>query len=89
MENGLSNIKHPSTERFLLQMEVLHESMCISKAGCAILRYIRQKIKIKSLMCQFPIKILESYVITSSSYQNLKIYGSNVQKKYSKMNERM
>ena len=32
-ENGLSNIKDPSTERFQLQMAVLHQSMCIAKAA--------------------------------------------------------
>ena len=40
-------------------------------------------------MCQIPIDILEYHVITNSSYQNLKICVSKVQKKYSKMNECM
>ena len=46
-ENGSSNIKDPSIERFQLQMAVLHQSMCISKAGHSILRYIRAEYKDK------------------------------------------
>ena len=37
-ENGSSNIKDPSTELFQLQMPVLHQSKCISKAGPSSLR---------------------------------------------------
>ena len=44
-EDGSSNIKDFSTERFQQQMTVLHQSMCISKAGHSILRYIRAEYK--------------------------------------------
>ena len=32
-ENGLSNVKDTFVENFQLQMSVLHQSMCIFKAG--------------------------------------------------------
>ena len=67
-ENGSSNIKDPSTERPQLQMAVLHQSMCISKAGLSILRYIQAEYKDKK-------------PDANSSYQNLKICVSKVQKK--------
>ena len=47
----------------------------------------RWKIKVKNLMCQISVEILEYGVIPNSSYQNLKIFLSKLQKKYSKMNE--
>ena len=37
----------PSTEKFQLQIAVLHQSMYISNAGYSILRYIRAKYKDK------------------------------------------
>ena len=40
----------PSTERFQLQMAVLHQSMCISKAGHSILRHVRVEYKDKKRM---------------------------------------
>ena len=71
-------------------MAVLHQSMWISKAGRSILRYIRAEYKDKKpdasdyhrntgVSCNYKL----------SSYQNLKICVSKVQKKYSKMNECM
>ena len=39
-ENGSPNIKDPSTETFQLQMPVLHQSKCISKAGRLSLRQV-------------------------------------------------
>ena len=44
-ENESSNINDPSTERFQLQMLVLHQSMCISKATVLSLRQVRAKCK--------------------------------------------
>ena len=43
--NGSSNIKDASTEYFQLQMPVLHQSMCISKAGLSCVRHNRAEYK--------------------------------------------
>ena len=59
-------------------MAVLHQSMCITKAGHSILRHFRVKHKDKTPMCQISIEILEYDVIQGSSYQNLKICVSQV-----------
>ena len=61
-ENGSSNIKDPSTETFQLQMPVLHQSKCISKAG-PLRQECGRNTKIKYLMCQIPNEILEHRVI--------------------------
>ena len=37
LENGLSNIKDTFAEGFQLQLSVLHQSMCIVKAGLSTL----------------------------------------------------
>ena len=69
-KNGSFNIKDPSTERFQLQMPVLHQSKCMSKVGPTSLgQECGQNIKIKYLMCQIPIEILEHHVIPISNYQ--------------------
>ena len=39
-ENGSSKIKEPSTEAFQLQMQVLHQSKCISQVGPLSLRQV-------------------------------------------------
>ena len=46
-ENGSSNIKDLSTERFQLQIAVLHQSMGISKAVHSSLRHVRAEYKDK------------------------------------------
>ena len=46
-QNGSPNIKDPSTETFQLQMPVLHQSKCISKAGPLSSDKRGQNIKIK------------------------------------------
>ena len=61
------------------KMVGLHQSMCISKAGHSSFKaeykdISARNIKIKNLMCQISIQILEYDVIPTSSYQNLKIY---------------
>lgn len=76
-KNGSSNIKDPSTERFKLQMPVLHQSMCISNAGPSNLSHVsdsNRNIGISS---------------PNSSYPNLKTWVSKVEKTYSKMNKFM
>ena len=47
LQNGSSNIKDSSTQRFQLQMAVLHQSICISKAGHSSLRHVRAEFKDK------------------------------------------
>ena len=47
LQNGSSNIKDSSTEGFQLQMAVLHQSICISKAGHSSLKHVRAEIKDK------------------------------------------
>ena len=47
--NGSSNIKGTATEIFQLQMPVLHQSKCISKAGPSSLRDFRAACKDKLL----------------------------------------
>ena len=46
-ENGLSNIKDPSTATFQQQMLVLHQSKYISKAGLSSLRQVWAEYKYK------------------------------------------
>lgn len=46
-EKGLPNLKDTFTERFQLQLLVLHQSMCISKAGPSSLRHVMTKHKDK------------------------------------------
>ena len=43
--NGSSNIIDTSKERLQLQMPILHQSMCISKAGLSSLRHFREEYK--------------------------------------------
>ena len=47
LRNGSSNIKDSSTERFQLQMAVLHQSIYVSKAGHSSLRHVRAEFKDK------------------------------------------
>ena len=74
--NGLPNIKDTFAESLQQQMSVLHESMCIFKAGLSDVHVIAgQNIKKKCLICQILIKILIQYAISNSSLHNLKIYS--------------
>ena len=59
-------------------------NMCISKAEPSGLRHVQAEYK--DIMCQIPIRILEYHVTPNSSYQNLKVCVSKVQKNYLKMN---
>ena len=47
-ENCLTNIKDSSTERFQLQMVVLHQTMGISKTGHSSLRHVWKEYKDKT-----------------------------------------
>lgn len=47
IRNGPSNIKETSTERFQLQMLVLHQSKYISRAGPSSLRDVQKEYKDK------------------------------------------
>ena len=75
--NGFSNIKDTSVESVQLQMSVLHQSLCIFKAGLFQVHLMTgQNIRKKYLMCQIPIKTLKQHAIPNSSLHNLKIYSS-------------
>ena len=52
IKNGSCNIKDPSTEIFQLQMEVMHQSICISKANHSFLK-IYQK---AGVSCNYKLK---------------------------------
>ena len=61
--NGLPNMKDIFAESLQLQMSVLHQSMCIFKAGLSS-SYVKkgkesvQNVKKVYLMCQIPIKMV-------------------------------
>ena len=61
--NELSNIMHT----FQLQLSVLHQSMCIFKAGLSSLSDDWAKYIKKHLMCQTPIIMLKQHAIPNSS----------------------
>ena len=67
-ENGLSNIKDTFVESLKLQMSVLHQSMCIFKAGLSISYDCWAKYKKKYLMCQIPIKMFKQHAIPTQVY---------------------
>ena len=74
--NGFSNIKDTSVESVQLQMSVLHQSLCIFKAGLFQVHLMTgQNIRKKYLMCQIPVKTLKQHAIPNSSLHNLKIYS--------------
>ena len=74
--NGFSNIKDTSVESVQLQMSVLHQSLCIFKAGLFQVHLMTgQNIRKKYLMCQIPIKTLKQHAIPNSNLHNLKIYS--------------
>ena len=74
--NGLSNIKYTFAERLQLPMSVMHQSMCIFKAGLSNYMMAQQNIKKKYLMYQIPIKMLKQHAIPNSCLHNLKVYSS-------------
>ena len=75
--NGLSNIKDTFAESLQLQMSILHQSMCIFKAGLSSLSdYWVKYRKKKYMMCEILNKLLKEHLIPNSSLQNLKIYSS-------------
>ena len=77
--NGVSNIRDSFAESLQLQMSILHQSMCILKAGFAGLSsevIARQNMKKKYLMCHIPIKMLKQHANPNSSLRSLKIYSS-------------
>ena len=57
-------------------MSVLHQSMCMFKAGLSSFMMGGKNVKKKYLMCQIPIKMLKQQVIPNSSLHNIKIYSS-------------
>ena len=70
--NGLFNIKDTFEEGLLLQMSVLHQCMCIFKAGLSMMT--GQNIKKKYLMCQISIKMLKQHAISNSILHILNIF---------------
>ena len=74
--NGLSNIEDTFAESFQLQISVLHQSLCIFKAGLSSLSDAWEKYKKNVPECQITIKILKQHAIPNSSLQNLKIFSS-------------
>ena len=76
--NGLSNIKDTFAESLPLQMSVLHQSICIFKAGSLKSSSYDgwAKYKKKYLMRQIRVKMLKQHAIPNSSLHNLKIYSS-------------
>ena len=68
-----------STERFQLQMPVLHQNYVLLQ-GCSsqVSGISGQNTKIKYLMYHIPVEILEHYVIPNSSNQNLEICARKV-----------
>ena len=64
-QSGSSKSKNPSTERFQLQMPVLHQIKCISKTGPLSLRQVWAEYKNK--VPEVSIEILEHHVIPRSS----------------------
>ena len=72
--NGLSNTKDTFAQSLQLQISVLHQSMCILKAGLSS-SYDGQAKKKKYLMFQIPIKMTKQQAIPNSSLHNLKIYS--------------
>ena len=55
-------------ESLQLQMSVLHQRMCICKAPVSQFHMMAgQNIKIKYVMCQIPIKMLQKHGIPNSS----------------------
>ena len=76
--NGVPNIKDTFAKSSQLQMSVLHQSMCIFKAGLSSQIHMMavQNVKKKYLMRQIPIKMLKQHGIPNSSLHNLKIYSS-------------
>ena len=72
--NGLLNIKDTFEESLLLQMSVLHQCMCIFKAGLSMMT--GQNVKKQYLMCQISIKMLKQHAISNSILHILNIYSS-------------
>ena len=77
---GLPNTKDTFAECLQLQISVLHQSMCIFRAGlssCLVSHMIaEQSMKKKYIMHQIPIKMLTQHAIPNSRLYNLKIYSS-------------
>lgn len=80
--NSWSRIKDSFTARLYVQMPVMHQSICTSKAGVSTLDISRQNIKNKdkNLIYQTKIKTLKQYASSNSVHQNSKICLSKVQK---------
>ena len=75
--NGLSNIKDTFAESLRLQMSVLHQSMCIFKAGglsSSFDGWAKYKEKVPDVrcvrcqMCQISIKMLKQHAIPNSRF---------------------
>ena len=77
LEIDCQSIKDTFAERFQLRTSVLHQSMCILKAGLSS-SYdgSGQNIKKKYLMYKIPIKMLRQHAVPNSSLYGLKIYSS-------------
>ena len=74
--NGLSNIKDTFAEVFQLQMSVLHQSMCIIKAGLSSSYDCCAKYKEKVPDVSDPNQNVEATCNSKLSLHNLKIYSS-------------
>ena len=81
--NGLSNIGDTFAESFQLQTTILHQNLCILKAGLSSLSDAWAKYKKTYLICQIPIKIVKQHAFPNSSSQNLKIFSSTGYRKTS------
>ena len=85
--NGLSNIKDTFAESFQLQMSVLHQSMCIFKAGLSSSYDGWAKYKEKVADVSDPKQNVEATCSSKLKFTLLKyLFIKRVQKNYSKLN---
>ena len=82
IENRSPNIKNPSTEIFQLQMPVLHQSKCISKAGLSNLRQVWAEYKDKESDVSDSHRNIGTLCNSKLKSPNLKICVSKLQKDY-------
>ena len=81
--NGLSNIKDTFAESLQLQMLVLHQSMCIFKAGLSSSYDCWAKYKEKVPDVSGPNQMLKENAVPNSSLHSLKVYSSKCRRKTS------